>query len=46
MTLCLEPALMITGKLQHESNVIHVIADVVEPLPALTVPVHSSHDYH
>jgi error-prone DNA polymerase len=41
----LEPALVITGKLQHESGVIHVIADVVEPLPALTVPVHSSHDY-
>jgi error-prone DNA polymerase len=46
LVINLEPALMITGKLQHESNVIHVIADVVEPLPALTVPVHSSHDYH
>lgn len=42
----LEPALMITGKLQHESGVIHVIADCVEPLSALTVPVANSHDYH
>lgn len=41
-----EPALMITGKVQHQEGVIHVIADFVEPLPALTVPVTSSHDYH
>jgi error-prone DNA polymerase len=32
LVINLEPALMITGKLQHESNVIHVIAEVVEPL--------------
>lgn len=46
LVINLEPALMITGKLQHQEGVTHVIADMVEPLPALTVPVHSSHDYH
>ena len=45
LVINLEPALMITGKLQHESNVIHVIAEAVEALPALSVPVALSHDY-
>lgn len=46
LVINLEPALMITGKLQNESGVIHVVADIVEPLPAYSVPVNSSHDYH
>ena len=46
LVINLEPALMITGKLQNESGVIHVVADIVEPLPAFSVPVNSSHDYH
>lgn len=46
LVINLEPALMITGRLQHQEGVTHVIAEAVEPLPVLTVPVHSSHDYH
>ncbi len=46
LVINLEPALMITGKLQNESGVIHVVAEHVEPLPNLSIPVQSSHDYH
>lgn len=35
-----------TGKLQNEAGVIHVVAECVESLPALSVRVASSHDYH
>ncbi len=46
LVINLEPALVITGKLQNELGVIHVVAECVEGLPELSVPVASSHDYH
>ena len=46
LVINLEPALIVTGMLQNESGVIHVVADTIEPLPVLGVPVQSSHDYH
>lgn len=46
LVINLEPALVITGKLQNEAGVIHVVAECVEGLSQLSVPVASSHDYH
>src|SRR5258706_15782065 len=46
LVINLEPTLMITGKLQNESGVIHVVAEHVEPLLNLSIPVQSSHDYY
>lgn len=41
-----EPALVITGRLQNEQGVIHVMAEEITALPALGMPVQVSHDYH
>ncbi len=42
----LEPALVITGRLQNESGVIHVMADEIAALPTLGLPEQASHNYH
>jgi error-prone DNA polymerase len=41
-----EPALIITGRLQNEQGVIHVMAEEIVGLPALGLPEQASHNYH
>jgi error-prone DNA polymerase len=41
----LEPALCITGRLQNEGGVIHVLAEAIQALPPLGLPAQASHDY-
>jgi error-prone DNA polymerase len=42
----LEPALLITGRVQNEKGVIHVMAEEIAGMPDLGLPTLSSHDYH
>jgi error-prone DNA polymerase len=42
----LEPALLITGRLQNEQGVIHLMAEAIAALPALGLPQQASHDFH
>jgi error-prone DNA polymerase len=42
----LEPALIITGKVQNEQGVIHVMAAEIAELPNLGLPAQASHDFH
>ena len=42
----LEPALLITGRLQNEEGVIHLMAEAIAALPALGLPEQASHDFH
>ncbi len=46
LTINLEPALLITGRLQNEQGVIHILAEKIAPLPALSHPAPPSHDFH
>jgi error-prone DNA polymerase len=46
LVINLEPALLITGRVQNESGVIHVMAEAVAALPPLGLPAQASHDYH
>jgi error-prone DNA polymerase len=46
LVINLEPALIITGRLQNESGVIHVMAEEIAGMPDLGLPVQGSHDYH
>ncbi|MDB6128700.1 MAG: polymerase alpha subunit, partial [Verrucomicrobia bacterium] len=46
LVINLEPSLMITGRLQNEQGVIHVMAEEIVALPAGGMPAQSSHDYH
>jgi error-prone DNA polymerase len=46
LVINLESALVITGRVQNESGVIHVMAETIEALPALGVLAQASHDYH
>ena len=46
LVINLEPALVIVGRLQNESGVIHVMAEEITALPALGLPAQSSHNYH
>jgi error-prone DNA polymerase len=46
LVINLEPALVITGRLQNEQGVIHVMAEEISGLPALGLPEQASHDYH
>ncbi len=46
LVINLEPALIITGRLQNEQGVIHVMAEQIAGLPAFGLPEQSSHDYH
>jgi error-prone DNA polymerase len=41
----LEPALVITGRVQNEQGVIHVMAETIIAMPSLGLPVQDSHDY-
>jgi hypothetical protein len=42
----LESALVITGRLQNEPGVIHVMTEKIEALPPLGLPEQASHNYH
>ncbi len=46
LVINLEPAMVITGRLQNEGGVVHVMAEQLEPMPVLGLPEQASHDYH
>ena len=46
LVISLEPALVITGRLQNERGVIHVLAEAIAPLPSAGLPAQASHDFH
>jgi len=46
LAINLEPALVITGRLQNEMGVIHVMAEEITGMPDLGLPMQDSHDYH
>ena len=46
LAINLEPALVITGRLQNEKGVIHVMAEEIAGMPGLGLPEQASHDYH
>jgi error-prone DNA polymerase len=46
LVINLEPALVITGRLQNEKGVIHVMAEEITGMPDLGLPLQASHDYH
>jgi CubicO group peptidase (beta-lactamase class C family) len=46
LVINLEPALVITGRLQNEQGVIHVMAEEIAGMPDLGLPAQASHDYH
>ena len=46
LVINLEPALVITGRLQNEQGVIHIMAETITGLPDLGLPAGSSHNYH
>jgi error-prone DNA polymerase len=45
LVINLEPALVITGRLQNEKGVIHVMAEKIAGMPDLGLPMQASHDY-
>jgi error-prone DNA polymerase len=45
LVISLEPALVITGRLQNEEGVIHVIAEKIIALPVADLPEQASHDF-
>lgn len=45
LTINMEPALLITGRLQNEQGVIHVTAEEIAGMPALGLPEQTSHDF-
>ena len=46
LVINLEPALLITGRLQNEKGVIHIMAEEISGMPDLGLPLQASHDYH
>jgi error-prone DNA polymerase len=46
LVINLEPALLIIGRVQNAEGVIHIMAEQIEPLPAIGMPQHVSHNYH
>ncbi len=46
LTINLEPALLLMGRLQNEQGVIHVMAEKITSLPVLGLPEQISHDFH
>jgi error-prone DNA polymerase len=46
LVINLEPALIISGRVQHEEGVIHVMAETITAMPRIGLPVSRSHDYH
>jgi len=45
LVINLEPALVITGRVQNEQGVIHVMAEKIEAMPGPGLPAQGSHDY-
>ena len=45
LVINLEPALLITGRVQNEENVIHIQAERIEKLPDCGLPAQTSHDF-
>lgn len=45
LVINLESALVITGHVQNESGVVHVIATAIAAMPGLGMPEQASHDY-
>jgi error-prone DNA polymerase len=45
LTINLEPALLITGRLQNVQGVVHVLAETIRALPRLGLPDQASHDF-
>ena len=45
LVINLEPALLITGRVQNEENVIHIQAERIEKLPKGGLPAQASHDF-
>jgi error-prone DNA polymerase len=45
LVINLEPALVITGRVQNEENVIHIQAEGIEKLPKIGLPAQASHDF-
>jgi error-prone DNA polymerase len=45
LVINLEPALVITGWVQNEQGVIHVMAETIVAMPDLGLPAQESHDY-
>jgi len=45
LVINLEPALVITGRVQNEQGVIHVIAEAIAAMPGIALPPQPSHDY-
>jgi len=45
LVINLEPALVITGRVQNEQGVIHVIAEKITAMPGIGLPAQPSHDY-
>jgi error-prone DNA polymerase len=46
LVINLEPALIVTGRLQNEQGVIHVMAEEIVGLPTFGLPEQVSHNYH
>jgi error-prone DNA polymerase len=46
LTINLEPALVISGRVQNEQGVIHVLAEAIAALPVPNLPEQASYDYH
>jgi error-prone DNA polymerase len=46
LVINLEPALLITGRLQNEKGVIHIMAEEIVGMPDVGLPVQASHDFH
>ncbi len=45
LVINLEPALIITGRVQNEENVVHIQAERIEKLPSSGLPAQASHDF-
>ncbi len=46
LVINLEPALIISGRVQNESGVIHVMAEEIAGMPTRDLPEQTSHNYH
>jgi error-prone DNA polymerase len=46
LVINLEAALIITGRLQNEEGVIHIMAESITAMPVMGMPEQASHDYH
>src|ERR1019366_8629091 len=44
LVINLEPALVITGRVQNEQGVIHILAEEIAAMPMMGLPAQASHD--